>query len=174
MRDRPGWQAELHRLISVLAELPAAFTLDIACGTGYLTRHLRGRVVATDLSTEMLRIARERTGGPVLAADGLNLPFRRRVFDRAFTGHFYGHLPPAERTAFLAEVNRVASCLLVVDSAPRPDTPAECWQERKLSDGSRHAVFKRYLTGAALADEIGGRPLFSGSWFAAAATGPGR
>jgi len=56
----------------------------------------------------------------------------------------------------------------VVDSAPRPGVPAELWQERVLNDGSRHRVFKRYLTAAQLAGEIGGQPLLDGRWFVAA------
>jgi hypothetical protein len=40
-----------------------------------------------------------------------------------------------------------------------------------LNDGSRHRVFKRYLTPAALAAEIGGEPLLDGDWFVAARAG---
>jgi hypothetical protein len=32
-----------------------------------------------------------------------------------------------------------------VDTAQRPDTPAERWDERRLNDGSAHRVFKRFL-----------------------------
>src|SRR5919204_6366979 len=41
-RDRPGWDEELEALRRVIEELPPRRTLDVACGTGYLTRHLRG------------------------------------------------------------------------------------------------------------------------------------
>jgi ubiquinone/menaquinone biosynthesis C-methylase UbiE len=34
--------------------------LDVACGTGFLTRHLRGEVVGLDQSESMLNIARNR------------------------------------------------------------------------------------------------------------------
>jgi 2-polyprenyl-3-methyl-5-hydroxy-6-metoxy-1,4-benzoquinol methylase len=37
-RDRPGWDAEVDRVVSLIAALPAARTLDVACGTGFLTR----------------------------------------------------------------------------------------------------------------------------------------
>jgi len=39
-----------------------------------------------------------------------------------------------------------------------------------LNDGSRHRVYKRYLTGQQLADELDGEMLLSGTWFAAAGT----
>ena len=41
-RDRPGWHWEVNELIAVLAALPPARVLDVACGTGFLTQHLRG------------------------------------------------------------------------------------------------------------------------------------
>ena len=39
-RDRPGWEEELAELIATLEALPPKRTLDVACGTGFLTRHL--------------------------------------------------------------------------------------------------------------------------------------
>src|SRR6185503_13899800 len=53
----------------------------------------------------------------VLAA--LPPAFADGSFDRVLTGHFYGHLLPDERTAFLAEARRVAGDLVIVDSAER-------------------------------------------------------
>jgi len=44
----------------------------------------------------------------------------------------------------------------------------EQWEERLLNDGSRHRIFKRYLTAAQLAGEIGGDVLIDGMWFVAA------
>ncbi len=42
------------------ASLPPARTLDVACGTGFLTRHLAGEVVGLDQSDAMIEIAREQ------------------------------------------------------------------------------------------------------------------
>ena len=58
--------------------------------------------------------------------------------------------------------------LVVVDSAARDGVEAEQWQERVLSDGSRHRVFKRYLAAGELAREVGGEPCYDGRWFVAA------
>jgi SAM-dependent methyltransferase len=167
-RDRPGWAAEVDRLVAFVRDLAPARTLDVACGTGFLTRHLRGWVVGVDRSRAMLDVTRRRIGGPVLVADALTLPFADGAFDRVLTGHFYGHLPPAERAAFLAEARRVATELVVVDSALREGIAAEQWQVRVLNDGSRHEVFKRYLAAGQLAAEIGGAAALDGTWFAAA------
>ena len=117
------------------------------------------------------RHGRGRLGAPAAAArivqgDAVPLPFADGEFDRVFTGHFYGHLLPGERERFLAEARRVAGELVVVDSALREGVDAEEWQERVLNDGTRHRVYKRYFTGAGLADELGGGDvLHDGRWF---------
>jgi SAM-dependent methyltransferase len=168
-RERPGWEKETQAIVALLAGLPSARTLDVACGTGFLTRHLDGLVVGLDQSPAMVAMAQARLpGGVALVGDALALPFADGAFDRVLTGHFYGHLPGAERAAFLDEAGRVARELVVVDSALRPGVEAEGWQERVLEDGSRHRVFKRFLTGPGLAAEIGGEVLFAGRWFVAA------
>lgn len=170
-RDRPGWSVEVDRLVEFVKRLPAARTLDIACGSGFLTQHLRGVVVGLDQSRAMVAIAQARLPhGVAMVADALDLPFADGAFDRVFTGHFYGHLSPDERSAFLGEARRVGGGLVVVDSAVRPGVDVEQWQERVLDDGSRHRVYKRYLTGAQLAAEIDGEILFDGDWFVAAGT----
>jgi ubiquinone/menaquinone biosynthesis C-methylase UbiE len=167
-RDRPGWAQEVERLTAVVAALPPARTLDVACGTGFLTRHLAGDVTALDQSAAMVAAAARRVPrARVVQGEAVPLPFAAGAFERLFTGHFYGHLAEEERTAFLAEARRVAGALVVVDSALH-DGVAEEWQERRLTDGSRHRVYKRFFTGAGLAAELGGgRVLHAGRWFVA-------
>jgi SAM-dependent methyltransferase len=168
-RIRPGWEAEVGEVVDLVRGLPAARTLDVACGTGFLTRHLRGFVVGVDQSPSMVAIARARLPqGIAFVGDALHLAAAEGVFDRVLTSHFYGHLPPGERVAFLDEAQRVAGELIVVDSARRSDVNAEQWQERVLNDGSGHLVYKRYLSGHELAGEIGGQMLLNGNWFVAA------
>ena len=165
--DRPRWDEEVRELERVIGSLPPARTLDVACGTGFLTRHLRGAVVGLDQSEAMLAIAAERVpAGEFGQGDALVLPFEDRSFDRVFTGHFYGHLEPGVRGSFLLEARRVAPELVVVDSAVRADRQEEEQQERVLNDGSRWEVYKRYFTGAGLAAELGGgEVLHEGRWF---------
>jgi ubiquinone/menaquinone biosynthesis C-methylase UbiE len=166
--ERPNWDDELRLLEQTIAALPPARTLDVACGTAFLTRHLRGEVVGLDQSRRMLAIARERMpGASFVEADALTgLTFSDASFDRVFTAHFYGHLEPDDRMRFRAEAQRVAPELVVVDSAIRPDRPREEYQERLLNDSSRWEVFKRYFTGTELARELGGGEiLYEGRWF---------
>ena len=166
-RDRPGWEQELDQLRQAIANLPPARTLDVACGTGFLTRHLRGEITGLDQSPTMLELARERVPhGEFVEGDGLGLPFEDDSFDRVFTGHFYGHLEEPERVRFLGEARRVAPELVVVDASQAHSPVAVEWQERILNDGSRWQVYKRFFTATGLADELGGgEALFEGRWF---------
>ena len=166
-RDRPGWDEELAGLVDTIQALPAARTLDVACGTGFLTRHLEGEIVGIDASERMLEIAHERVpDGEFLVADALDLPFDDGSFDRLFTGHFYGHLEEDERLRFLGEARRVARELVIVDSSVEHSPVDEEFQPRVLKDGSRWEVYERFFSGPGLAEELGGgETLFSGYWF---------
>lgn len=172
--DRPSWDEDVRELERTIAALPAASTLDVACGTGFLSQHVHGLVTLLDQSEQMLAIACERLpmATPV-RGDALELPFDDDSFDRVFTGHFYGHLQPGERKKFLDEAGRVAPELVVVDAALRPDRDRAQWEQRVLNDGSRFEVYKRYFTAAELADELGGGTvLLENRWFVAVASRP--
>jgi demethylmenaquinone methyltransferase/2-methoxy-6-polyprenyl-1,4-benzoquinol methylase len=169
-RDRPDWEAELDGLRQALGALPPARTLDVACGTAFLTRHLPGEIVGLDQSESMLSEARRQApNAEYLRADALELPFPDGSFDRVFTAHFYGHLEPAERERFLKEARRIAGELVVVDSSSlHAGESREEWQERILNDGSRWEVYKRYFEPEGLAEELGGgETVFAGRWFVA-------
>jgi ubiquinone/menaquinone biosynthesis C-methylase UbiE len=165
--ERPNWDDEVRELERTIAGLPPARTLDVACGTGFLTRHLRGEVTGIDQSERMLAIARERIpDASFVRGEALSLPFPDDAFERVLTGHFYGHLEDPGRRRFLAEARRVAPELVVVDAALRPDRDTVERQERILNDGSRWEVYKRYFTGQGLVDELGGGELlYEGRWF---------
>ncbi len=165
-RERPDWQAELAQLTVVIAGLAPTRTLDVACGTGFLTQHLRGDVVGLDQSARMLDEARRQAPrARFVQGDGLTLPFPNDAFDRVFTGHFYGHLHEDDRVRFLAEAARVAKGLVVADASLAHSDLAEDVQTRVLNDGSQWEVYKRWFSGAGLAAELGGDVLFDGNWF---------
>ena len=168
-RDRPGWAEELARLTETITSLPPARTLDVACGTGFLTRHLHGEVVGLDQSPAMLEeAARQAPAASFVQGDALALPFPDATFDRVFTGHFYGHLETGRRGRFLAEARRVAPELVVVDSSRGCSEIDEEMSVRVLDDGSRWEVFKRWFTAAGLAAELGGAEvLHDGRFFVA-------
>ena len=166
-RDRPGFAEDLAAVEATLAGLPPASTLDVACGTGFLTRHLRGPVTGLDRSGRMLRIAAGRLpGARLVEGDGLALPFPDDSFGRVLSGHFYGHLDAAQRATFLHEARRVAPELVVVDASNAHSHVDEEWSERRLADGSSWEVYKRYFTADGLLAELGGGAvLHAGHWF---------
>jgi ubiquinone/menaquinone biosynthesis C-methylase UbiE len=118
----------------------------------------------------MVAVAAERMPGVrVVRGDAVPLPFADGEFERVFTSHFYGHLLPGERERFVAEARRVGGQLVVVDAARREDVPAAEHQQRRLLDGSRHTVYKRFLTPGELIAELGGGELLhAGRWFVVA------
>ena len=165
--ERPGWSAEVEQLIGVVRALPPARVLDVGCGTGFLTRHLRGELVALDQSARMVELAAARMPhARVLQGDAAPLPFDDGEFDRVFTSHFFHHLSPDRRAAFIADARRVGRELVVVEDVRRADAPAKEWDEPVLSDGSRHRMHRHSFTAAELITELGaGQVLHEGRWF---------
>jgi ubiquinone/menaquinone biosynthesis C-methylase UbiE len=156
-RDRPGWEEEREQLEAVVASLPPVRTLDVACGTGFLTRHLRGEVTGLDQSGAMLGIASEQAPeATFVQGDALDLPFDDGAFDRVFASYFYCHLEEDERVRFLAEARRLAPELVVVASKLKDEVEPSRYEERMLQDGSRWTVFKRYFQPDELVTELGG------------------
>lgn len=94
---------------------PPGPVLEIACGTGALTRPLRARLapavalVATDLSPAMLDYARERSGSAAgirwQQADAQALPFADGSF--AVAACAFGFMFAPDRPAALGEAHRV-------------------------------------------------------------------
>jgi ubiquinone/menaquinone biosynthesis C-methylase UbiE len=168
-RHRPGWHEEATALTRTLEALPPARTLDVACGTGFLTEHLRGEITGLDQSASMLELAQAKVPARrFVQGDALELPFADNSFERLLTSFFYGHLEEDDRDVFLREARRVASELVVVDSRLHDEVEPVGWQERVLNDGSRWQVYKRFFEPDALAHELGGgRTLFGGRWFVA-------
>ncbi len=164
-RDRPGWHEDVAALCSALASLPPARTLDVACGTGFLTAHLPGDVTGLDQSPTSIEIASERLPtASFVVGDAMAPP--PGEFDRVHAGHFYGHLLPEQRAEWLRVARALAPELVITDSARRDRD--EAWDERVLNDGSRHEVYKRWFTPEGLLDELGGGEIIhAGPWFVA-------
>lgn len=157
-RSQPGFREALEGAIAAIQDLLPVRVLDVGCGTGFITRYLRGRVVGLDQSEAMLEIAQVRVPAATFCkGNALDLPFADGSFDRVFTGNFYGLLLSPERARFLEEAKRVAPGLVVFEtSLAALRMYAEGWQERTLSDGSRHKIYRRYFAAEDLAEELGG------------------
>ena len=110
------WKLLLERKVELLASplpLPpaaAGLGLDFGCGLGHqcLAMRERGyRVVGLDASRHLLRKARD-LGAPVVAADGLSLPFPDASFDFVYAIGVLHHLSgPEAQQAACREVARV-------------------------------------------------------------------
>lgn len=101
-----------ERLVSLAGLEPGHRVLDLAAGTGDLalraSKRLPGtKLVAADLTREMMEVGRQRPGGDRLrwiAADALALPFASASFDRVLVGYGLRNFPDLERS--LREVHR--------------------------------------------------------------------
>jgi ubiquinone/menaquinone biosynthesis C-methylase UbiE len=165
-KHRPGWEEERRQLERSIEGLPPKRTLDVACGTGFITRRLRGEVTGLDQSDAMLAVAHEQApGATFVQGDALGLPFDDGAFERVFSSYFYCHLEEDDRVRFVAEARRVARELVIVGSRLQPGEEAARWDERVLNDGTRWQVFKRFFEPEALARELGGRVLHESHYF---------
>ena len=90
---------------------PGATVLDVGCGPGHylaalVARDPAGAVVGIDLSTGMLREARERSGVRAVAgASAAALPFTDDAFDAVLAMHMLYHVPDV--AGAIAELRRV-------------------------------------------------------------------
>jgi SAM-dependent methyltransferase len=171
-REEPS--EDLPGLLHAISVLPPARVLDVACGTGFFTQHLGSEVTGLDQSEAMLEVARGRVPwAEFVRGDAFRMPFADRSFDRVFASFFYGLLPLEDRGRFLKEARRVGEELILVEPTPEwtPSGRAQGWEERRLSDGSRYEIFRRYFTAETFAEELDGRMLFAGSWMVMARVG---
>lgn len=118
-------------LAALLARRPSPgglALLDVATGAAdiptalapYLRRWHPLRVVATDISPQIVRLAAR--GAPAVrlaAADGLRLPFPAASFDVATCSLALHHFAPADAVALLRELARVARIGVVVNDLVR-------------------------------------------------------
>ena len=164
--DSTSWEAadarsreQVAAVIDAIAALSPEQTLDVACGTGFLSQHLPGEVTLLDASKEMLAIAATRLpSARIVHADALPLPFPENSFGRIFASAFYDHLRPPERARFLAEARRVADELVLVEQT-RGASHREGREERFLESGEQHEVYITYFSPDSLLTELGGGEL---------------
>jgi len=111
----PRWRGEL---VERLVLPPRAQVLDVAAGTGLITRLLEARgheVVALDLSGEMLGGARHRGAKAVLGAAEA-LPFPDATFDGLTFGYLLRYVTePRETLRELARVVRPGGAIGMVE-----------------------------------------------------------
>ena len=110
---RPAlFAAWVPALVELLSLQLGQRVLDVACGTGSVTRHIRGqvgsegRVVGLDFNSNMLEVAR-RIAPDIEWREGnvLNLPFSERAFDAVVCQQGLQFFP--DKSQALREMHRV-------------------------------------------------------------------
>ena len=171
---RPERQADLATLRSPLRQwFTDQDVLEVACGTGYWTQVISERansIVATDVSEEVLAIARNKIYGgtrPVFQiADAYTLDIPAGLFTAAFAGFWWSHIPNQRIREFLARLHQgvgAGGTIVFVDnnyvegsSTPisRRDTQGNTFQNRRLEGGARFEVLKNFPTESELRDKV--------------------
>jgi ubiquinone/menaquinone biosynthesis C-methylase UbiE len=122
--DEEGWTANNHYHGSLLRHVPrnCEQALEIGCGTGAFARELAkrcGRVVALDLSAEMIRVARSRSTQfenlEFQLADAMTWNFPRSHFDFICSIATLHHLEQRELFVKMRDALKPGGVLVVLD-----------------------------------------------------------
>jgi len=122
--DEEGWTANNHYHSSLLEFVPANCeeALEIGCGTGAFARELAkrcGRVIALDLSAEMIRVACERSSQfdnlQYQLADAMTWDFPRSRFDYICSIATLHHLQQRELLVKMRDALKPGGVLVVLD-----------------------------------------------------------
>ena len=100
------------RTVSALIDPDVDRILDVGCGNGFVTRHLRARVGVVGLDPSEVALAGFE--GLRLVATSDHLPFPDRSFDAVLCTEVLEHLAPEVFARTTAELSRVARSFLVV------------------------------------------------------------
>jgi ubiquinone/menaquinone biosynthesis C-methylase UbiE len=112
IKDMAGYERSVARIRSLLA--PADSVFEFGCGTGTTALKLAphvARILATDISNEMISIAREKSAAAAcsnadfVVADGDRLPAADGAFDAVLALNVFHLLP--NRGQALSEVRRI-------------------------------------------------------------------
>lgn len=113
-------------LKAAIRNLEIESALDVACGTGRLTRELVDcgfeKISGTDISEEMLEVARHYcSDGSVKVdfrkGDATRLPFKDNEFDLVISFRFLDHLPAEEKKKAITEFIRVSRKYMIFTMA---------------------------------------------------------
>jgi ubiquinone/menaquinone biosynthesis C-methylase UbiE len=122
--DSEGWNHNSHYHNFLLRHVPdnCGAALEVGCGTGAFARRLANRVedvVAIDLSSEMIRVARSRSAAfpniDFQVADANSWRFPAEHFDCITTIATLHHLPLRETISKLKKALRPGGVLSVLD-----------------------------------------------------------
>jgi demethylmenaquinone methyltransferase/2-methoxy-6-polyprenyl-1,4-benzoquinol methylase len=160
--DREVFRQEAVLLGGIVERFARGRLVDLACGTGFWLPHYAtrcSRITLIDQAPRMLdecrkKVATLNTPGQVaiLQDDVLEHPFAPATFDSALIGFLISHLTEDQEHTLFERVRHMldpTGRFLILESAwtaerARVNVKVER-QERRLNDGSRFEIYKRYL-----------------------------
>jgi ubiquinone/menaquinone biosynthesis C-methylase UbiE len=162
--DPEVFRSEASLLTRIVEQFARGRLVDLACGTGYwLPSYVAGcsGITLIDQAPRMLQECRQKVASltraardriTIVQADVLEHPFRPRAFDSALVGFLISHLTDEEEPQLFERLKTILDAdgrFLILDSAWSPER-ARCnrkteRQERRLNDGSRFEIYKRYI-----------------------------
>jgi SAM-dependent methyltransferase len=117
-RGRPGWPAEA---VDIPELSPSATVLELAAGTGKLTRRLIAtfrRVIAVEPQPAMRRLLRASVEADVLSGAARQVPVRDRSADAVFVAQAFHLWADEAAVAEIARVLRPGGVFVVMWNAP--------------------------------------------------------
>jgi len=169
-RKDPIRQKELAEIATMMKDvLSNRCVLEIACGTGFwtaVTAEVAEKVVAIDISDEMLAIAKAKGLSnkrvKFCNADAYSLDSIKKTFDAGLANFWLSHVPKSQLNDFLRGFNKKlisGAVVFMADNIHVPGIGGELIREsgcedtfklRELSDGSKYKVLKNYYDASQL------------------------
>jgi len=160
--DPEVFRREALLLTQMVERFARGRLVDLACGTGYwLPYYVAGcsSVTLIDQAPRMLQECRKKIASldaldriAIVQDDVLEHSFRPRAFDSALVGFLISHLTDEEEQQLFERLKTMLDTdgrFLIFDSAWSPERARfnrkTERQERRLNDGSRFEIYKRYI-----------------------------
>jgi len=160
--DPEVFRREASLLRRIVEHFARGRLVDLACGTGYwLPSYVAGcsSVTLIDQAPRMLQECRKKIASldaldriTIVQDDVLEHSFRPRAFDSALVGFLISHLTDEEEQQLFERLKTMLDTdgrFLILDSAWSPERARfnrkTERQERRLNDGSRFEIYKRYI-----------------------------
>lgn len=171
-RSEPARQGEISEIAELLKDVVKdRNVLEVACGTGYWTAiaaETAGKILATDISEQMLTIARQKklptNKVELRLCDAYSLHSIEETFGAGLANFWLSHVPKAKLISFLEGFHarlKAGAGVFIADNVFVPGVGGELIKEkgcedsyklRRLSDGSEHKVLKNYYNEDELRD----------------------
>jgi ubiquinone/menaquinone biosynthesis C-methylase UbiE len=160
--DPEVFRREAVLLAGIVERFARGRLVDLACGTGYWLPHYAARcsqITLIDQAPRMLDECRKKIATldapdriTIVRDDVLEHPFTSGAFDSALIGFLISHLTGDQEQTLFERVRRLLDAkgrFLILESAWSPERARVNVkverQERRLNDGSRFEIYKRYL-----------------------------